>query len=584
MTAAAWVSANGVRLRDLVPSERRRGWAGSGFYPDRDLFALFSHHAQANPGRAAVIDPRGTVDYATLDRAARRIAAGLAAAGLGTRDIIGVQVPGGRDAVAAELAVAAIGAVCLSFPCGRGVRDTLSLLGRSRASAAVVAATAGPLPLAENLRELRPQLPHLRAAVVLGAPEPPTVRWPVPGGSPGGWIAIDPWLPEPVAWDDARPVDPDGPARILVTSGSETEPKMIVYSHNAMAGGRAAYVRALRRGADPMRNLVLVPLSSSYGSLGTSVTVAALGATLIMLDGFDPAGALRAITTHRPTHVFAVPTMLRRMLDLPPEPGEDTSCLHAVVSSSDVLCETTAARCVRRFGCDVINVYGSADGVNCHTAATGIAAATGNGLPDPAVADLHILGADGRPAPGGQPGEICALGPMTPMCYVQAPELDVRYRLPDGAVRTGDRGRLDAAGRLHVLGRLRQIVVRGGHNISPAEVESQLGRHPAVADVACVGVPDADLGERLCACVAVRPGAAAPALRELNDFLERDRGLERRKLPELLVLLPELPLGATGKLCRHTLAALAAERAGRVAAFDVAATDPVRAAPGGDRP
>ena len=180
-----------------------------------------------------------------------------------------------------------------------------------------------------------------------------------------------------------------------------------------------------------------------------------------------------------------------------------------------------------------------------------------------AVPAISIVDGSGRPVPRGEPGEICALGPMTPLCYVAAPELDARYRLPDGAVRTGDRGRLDSGGRLHVLGRLRQIVVRGGYNISPAEVECQLGAHPAVTDVACVGVPDGDLGQRLCACVALRPGTAAPTLRELNAFLEQARGLERRKLPELLVILPELPLGATGKLCRHTLTTVATHAAGR---------------------
>ena len=184
---------------------------------------------------------------------------------------------------------------------------------------------------------------------------------------------------------DAGRVDPDAPARILVTSGSEAEPKMIAYSHNAMAGGRAAYVRALRGGAWPMRSLLLVPLASSYGSLGTPVTIASHGGTLVLLDRFDPADALRAITEHRPTHVFGVPTMLRRMIEHPAVPGEDTSSLHAVVSSSDALADASAAGCRQRFGCPVINVYGSADGVNCHTAATGIAEETGNGMPDPAA-------------------------------------------------------------------------------------------------------------------------------------------------------------------------------------------------------
>lgn len=150
-------------------------------------------------------------------------------------------------------------------------------------------------------------------------------------------------------------------------------------------------------------------------------------------------------------------------------------------------------------------------------------------------------------------------GPMTPLCYVAAPGLDRRYRTPDGWVRTGDRGRLDAHGRLHVLGRLKQIVVRGGYDISPAEVEQALSAHPSLAEVVCVGVPDDELGERLCACVREGPGAPPVPLEQLTGFLETECGLERRKLPELLLRVREMPLGPTGKIGRPTLARLAGD-------------------------
>jgi non-ribosomal peptide synthetase component E (peptide arylation enzyme) len=142
---------------------------------------------------------------------------------------------------------------------------------------------------------------------------------------------------------------------------------------------------------------------------------------------------------------------------------------------------------------------------------------------------------------------------MTPLCYAGAPELDDRYRLPGGWVRTGDRGAFDDQGRLHLAGRLRQVAVRGGHNISLAEVERHVAAHPAVADAVCVAAPDPDLGERVCVFVVARPSASPPTLVELVRFLGTERGLERRKHPERLVLLSELPLGPTGKVCRQTL-------------------------------
>jgi acyl-CoA synthetase (AMP-forming)/AMP-acid ligase II len=531
---AGWTSNAGVEIRDLVPAPLRRAWVAQGHCPDRDLYTLFSAHVRRHPGRTAVIDSAGALDYAGLDARVRHVAARLAERGLGERDIIAVRMPNGRDAVAAELAIAAIGAVALPYPPGHGSRGPVSLLARARARAVIVDDLSDAVAHA--------QLPHLETVFTFGEGHRTAQSLAAP--------ARQPFAP--------RPADPEAPARILVSSGSEAEPKMVAYSHNAMAGGRATYVRALHDGDGPMRNLLLVPLASSFGSCGTTVTLAALGGTLLVQDSFDPAAALRMIVEHRPTHVFGVPTMLHRIAEQPPTPQEDFTGLRAVVSSGAALPDATADACRNRFGRRVITVYGSSDGVNCHTAATGLSPEAGSGLPDPAVARIRITDDTGAPVPAGQPGEICARGPMTPLCYVAAPDLDARYRTSTGWVRTGDRGLLDAHGRLHVLGRIKQIVVRGGYNISPAEVERELSAHTAVAEVACVGVPDPELGERLCACVRETPGLPAPDLRELTVFLESQRGLERRKLPELLLRVREMPLGPSGKICRRTLALMAA--------------------------
>jgi non-ribosomal peptide synthetase component E (peptide arylation enzyme) len=231
-----------------------------------------------------------------------------------------------------------------------------------------------------------------------------------------------------------------------------------------------------------------------------------------------------------------------------PEPSP--AGLLAVVSSGAVLPPATERLCRMRFDVPVISVYGSTDGVNCHNAT--------DGRPDPAVAAITITDADGTPLPAGATGEICALGPMTPLSYVSAPELNLRYRLPGGWVRTGDKGTLDRHGVLHVTGRLKQVVIRGGHTISPAEIEACLADHPAVSEAACVGLPDPDLGERLCACVVPHLGDTSLTLSDLTGFLRR-QGLEPRKLPERLIVLPALPLGPTGKICRTTLTALASQ-------------------------
>ncbi|MFJ3538385.1 class I adenylate-forming enzyme family protein [Streptomyces sp. NPDC090109] len=568
---APWRSRNGLELPDRVPRADREAWEARGLCPGADLFTLFRGHALAAPGRDAVVDERGTVSYGELYAEVLRVAALFAEAGLGPRDVIALRLPNGRLAAAAELAVYALGAVALPYPLGGGTRDTLCLLARSRAGGAVLSEP-------EDL-EAASELPWLRAVFTTGTDAPPDAAPDVRR------------LDRPPSGGPFRPAEPPAaataPARILVSSGSEAEPKMIAYSHQAMSGGRAAYVRALtglppEPGAPalprpsaapdslsvpgpsappgppvtPPRLLVLVPLASSYGSLGVPVALAALGGTLIVRGRFDAVDALRAVVEHRPTHLFGVPTMLRRMADLPRLAGEDTSSLRAVVSSGAALPASTAAACRERFGTPVVTVYGSSDGVNCHTAAPGTPAGDTAGTPDPAVAALRIVRPDGSPAATGEPGEIQAKGPMTPLCYVAAPELDARYRTAGGWVRTGDLGALDAQGRLRVLGRLKNVVIRGGYTISPAEVERELGTHPGIAEAVCVPVPDEEFGERLCACVRPVPGTPAPALGAVTAHLAA-RGLERRKFPEYLLVLDRMPLRPTGKVCRRTVTARA---------------------------
>jgi non-ribosomal peptide synthetase component E (peptide arylation enzyme) len=160
-----------------------------------------------------------------------------------------------------------------------------------------------------------------------------------------------------------------------------------------------------------------------------------------------------------------------------------------------------------------------------------------------------------RPVSTGAVGEIIGLGPMNPMGYLAAPELNQRYRLPGGWVRSGDLARLDPDGYLTLVGRRKDVIIRGGANISPAEVEALLLTHPAVADVACVAVPDPTYGERMCCCVA---SAEQLTLDQLCRHL-RLQGLEPRKFPERLLLLPSLPIGAAGKVDRRALQTMAAE-------------------------
>lgn len=535
-----------VALHDLLPAELRRSWVVDGTCPDLDLYSLFRARQIADLHHTAVIDAKGELCYTALDRKVRCLAAGLRDLGVGPGDVVGVQLPNNRSAVIADLAIAALGAVALPFPVGRGSLEAECLLRRAEAVAVIAAIEHRGSHHAADLRTLAPALPSLRHVIAAG-----------PGTAPEGTVALSRLMrSDATAFVPARP-DPDSAARILVSSGSEAEPKMVAYSHNALAGGRGNFLASLMPDGTPPRCLFLVPLASAFGSNGTAVTLARHGGTLVLLDHFTPEAALAAVREHRPTHILGVPTMVRMMLDRLDTDGGVLPTPTALVLGGAPLDETTAKDAARAFGCPVVNLYGSADGVNCHTGlahqvpptdGTGVVA----GHPDPRVAEIRIADPDTHaPLSDGSVGEIISRGPMTPLCYVAAPDLDARYRTPDGWVRTGDLGFLDGEGTLHVVGRLKDIVIRGGANISPAEVERELASHPLVRDVVCVGVPDPVMGERLAACVVPRT-AKAPVLGELGAHLT-SRGLERRKHPEFLLLLAELPLTPAGKPDRAAL-------------------------------
>lgn len=297
-----------VALHDLLPAGLRRSWAVEGTCPDLDLYSLFRARQISDLHHTAIIDAKGKLCYTALDRKVRCLATGLAGLGIGPGDVVGVQLPSGRNAVIADLALAAIGAVALPFPVGRGSQEARCLLRRAEAVAVIAAVEHRGSHHAADLRDLRDragELPALRHVIAAGTG----------GTAPEGTILLSALLrSDPAAFVPARP-DPDSAARILVSSGSESEPKMIAYSHNALAGGRGNFLASLMPDGTRPRCLFLVPLASAFGSNGTAVTLARHGGTLVLLDHFTPEAAVAAVREHRPTHILGVPTMIRMMLD-----------------------------------------------------------------------------------------------------------------------------------------------------------------------------------------------------------------------------------------------------------------------------
>ncbi len=531
-----------IKITDLVPAHDRQRWAKSGIYPCKPVFELFYSRALTQPDQIAVHTPKASITYKELLDSALRLANGLRHAGIAVGDVVAYELANDWLCCTIDLAVAAIGAIVAPFPPGRGRLDTQSLLNRSQARAFIVPQTHGQADRCNLIDSLGPNLPHLMLRIVQGDPR-------------AGWITLDSLLTDnPVAIDTLPKICPDSPVRLLVSSGTESEPKLVAYSHNALIGGRGRFLENIVSSMTHVRALYLVPLGSSFGSTATFGVVCWLGGTLILLPGFDVSQAIQAIETFCPDFILGVPTMLQRMAADPALSAIDKASLAGLIVGGAVIDPATVKKCSEAFGCAFISLYGSADGVNCHTRLDDPieVALSSVGRPNPDVCEIRIVNEHGQELPTGSMGEIIARGPLSPMQYVNAPELDHLYRDAHGWVRTGDLGHIDKEGRLVLQGRKKDIIIRGGANISPAQIEGLIMNHPDVVSAACVPVPDVDLGQRTCLCITLRQDATKPSLKAIADYLLSE-GLERTKLPEYLRFYRDLPMTPAGKIDKSAL-------------------------------
>lgn len=528
---------------DLVPAHLRREWEEKGFYPNQSVFELFCKEARRHPEKIAVLSPDESITYGALLERALRLVAGFRAHGIIAGDVVAYQIPNSWRCCAIDLAAAALGAIVAPFPPGRGRIDIEFLVKRCCARAIVVTPEFGGIDMCELIESLRPTALSLRLLIVDGARRP-------------GWIELDELMQaEPVVPDELEAPSPNDPVRLLVSSGTESEPKLVAYSHNALVGGRGRFLQKLHPDAASFRAMYLVPLGSAFGSTATFGILSWLGGSVVVLPRFEVAAAIRAVEALRPTFIFGVPTMLQRMAADPQLASVDKSSLIGIVSGGSAIDEMTIRRCIEAFGCKFVSLYGSADGVNCHNTLDdnpGIIFRS-VGQPNPSVCSIKIIDDQGRDLPQGSAGEIVARGPMSPMQYVNAPDLDAKYRDRAGWVYTGDIGFIDKDGYLVLSGRKKDVIIRGGVNISPVQIESIATSHPDVISAACVPVPDSDLGQSICLCLTLAEAADKLSLAQLADYL-RTKGLEVNKLPDYLRFYRQFPLSPAGKIDKRKLA------------------------------
>ncbi|MGH7895878.1 MAG: AMP-binding protein, partial [Candidatus Binatia bacterium] len=295
------------------------------------------------------------------------------------------------------------------------------------------------------------------------------------------------------------------------------------------------------------------PLTHISGIAHALLVPAVFGTTSVLMDRWEPGAGLALIAAERVTYMVGAPTFLRDLARHPDLAAHDVWRFRLFSCGGADVDPALVREAADRLGCVAKRVYGSSEFPTITTCGPNDPPARRvetEGRPIGA-AEIRLVDDGGAPVGRGHEGEILARGPECFLGYRDA-ALNVDAFTDDGWHRTGDLGVLDADGYLRITGRKKDIIIRKGENISAREVEELAATHPAIAEVAVVGVPDPAAGEIACAVVRPRAGAAAPSLTELTTHLLAC-GLSKRKLPEQLVIVEDFPRTASGKILKRTL-------------------------------
>jgi acyl-CoA synthetase (AMP-forming)/AMP-acid ligase II len=513
-----------------VPPARLAAAAGALRHWGVNYAGGFAASAARHPDRPCVIDPDGVLTWRQVDVRSDAIANALAEQGVGNQTVVGLLCRNHSGFVVATAALSKLGATVLLANTGFAGPQLREVLEREGASLVVCDAEFVPMVTGDNNTDNN-TVPIVVADQRTNASGLPTLADLAAAGTP------------------QRPAAPGRPGRmVILTSGTTGTPKGAPRPQSTGLDTASAMLdRIPYRDGDV--TVVAAPLFHAWGFANLGLAVL-LGSTMVLRPRFDPAATLSDIATHRADVLVAVPVMLQRMCDLPNDEIArfDTSTLRAVVLSGSALPGALATRWMDTFGDNLFNLYGSTE-VGWATIATpaDLRADPSTAGRPPLHTTVRILDDDGRPVPTGSTGRIFVGSSLLFDGYTNGDNKEVI----DGHMSTGDTGRMDAAGRLQVEGRSDDMIVSGGENVFPREVEELIERIEGVSEAVVVGVPDDEFGARLKAFVVHAPGSTNPSADDIRQHVAAN--LARFKVPRDVVFIDELPRNATGKVLRAQL-------------------------------
>ncbi len=524
---------------------RRDAAVASGDWRDVTLLHHLTRAVATTPDKTAVVAIRTDgvegrsetrLSYRQLDDLADRAAAGLAARGVGQGDTVSFQLPNWWEFTVLHLACLKLGAVSNPLMVIFRERELSFMLDLAETSVLVVPARFRGFDYAGMAGNLRARLPRLRHVFTAG-------------GSGAGAEPFEALLAgAPLA--RATDLGADDVIQLLYTSGTTGEPKGVLHTSNTMLSNLVPFADRLGLGADDVIHMPS-PMAHQLGFMYGLVLPVMLGATAVLQDVFTAPEMARQIIQEGASFTMGATPFLNDLTEHVAASGAGTPSLKVFVSAGAPIPRALVTRARPTLGAAVISAWGMSE--NGAVTTTRLddpeeKATTTDGLALPGMA-VRVIDAEGAVLPAGAEGRLQVRGCSNFAGYLKRPELDNTDA--DGWFDTGDLARMDGEGYIRIAGRSKDIIIRGGENIPVVEVENLLYRHPAIAEVAIVGYPDARLGERACAFVKLRDGAEL-SFADMVAFLA-DQQMARQYIPERLEIMDALPRTPSGKIQKFRL-------------------------------
>ena len=522
--------------------QRRAAYRQQGLWGDASLADYWQQTARAMPDKIAVVDNHGaSYTYSALDHAASCLANWMLAKGIESGDRIAFQLPGWCEFTVIYLACLKIGAVSVPLLPSWREAELVWVLNKCQAKMFFAPTLFKQTRPVDLILPLQNQLPQLQQLVGVDKLAPATSA-----------LSLSQIIADNTPLTTAITVHGDELAAVLFTSGTEGLPKGVMLTHNNILASERAYCARLNLTWQDVF-MMPPPLGHATGFLHGVTAPFLIGARSVLLDIFTPDACLALLEQQRCTCMLGATPFVYDLLNLLEKQPADLSALRFFLCGGTTIPKKVARECQQR-GIKLLSVYGSTES-SPHAVVN---------LDDPLPRFMHTDGYaaagveikvvdDARKTlPPGCEGEEASRGPNVFMGYFDEPELTARALDEEGWYYSGDLCCMDEAGYIKITGRKKDIIVRGGENISSREVEDILLQHPKIHDACVVAMPDERLGERSCAYVVLKAPHHSLSLEEVVAFFSRKR-VAKYKYPEHIVVIEKLPRTASGKIQKFLL-------------------------------